>query len=66
MRRTCRDAGVLAPLPSAVGAVMAAMALRALSGERDEPLWSIDLSEHRARPSSWQRRADCPACGSLS
>lgn len=63
MRRTCRDAGVLAPLPSVVGAVMAAMALRGLAGEGDEPLWSLDLKAGGARSSRWQRRGNCEACG---
>lgn len=63
MRRTCRDAGVLSTLPAMVGAVMAAMALRALAGEREEPMFSLDLLSQRARSSKWRRRSDCPACG---
>ncbi|MCC6808618.1 MAG: ThiF family adenylyltransferase [Deltaproteobacteria bacterium] len=63
MRKTCRDAGVLAPLPSIVGSVMAAMAARTLAGEAPEAMWSIDLGLSQARPSRWQRRDDCPACG---
>ncbi len=59
MRRTCRDAGVLGPLTSVVGAVMAAMAMRSLAGEKSEPLWSVDLVDQRARVSQWQRRDDC-------
>lgn len=62
MRRTCRDAGVLAPLPAVVGSVMAAKAQRALAGEHEPSLWSVDLVTGSARVSTWPRRPGCSGC----
>ena len=66
MRRTCRDAGVLAPLTSVVGAVMAAMAMRSLAGEKAEPMWSVDLIDQHARVSQWQQRESCGVSHALT
>jgi molybdopterin/thiamine biosynthesis adenylyltransferase len=66
MRKSCRDAGVLGPLTSVVGAVMAAMAMRSLAAEKAEPMWSIDLLDQRARVSQWQRRDNCGVTHALT
>lgn len=64
---TCETAGVLGPVTAAIGALVAADALKILSGHTDRvnarlttiDLWSGDLFQSTAPG----RNPDCPACG---
>lgn len=58
MRRTCADAGVIAPGPTVVGASMAAAALRLLDGAYDG-FWSFALREGRSRAVGFSRAPHC-------
>ncbi|MFD0980215.1 HesA/MoeB/ThiF family protein [Tropicimonas aquimaris] len=63
---TCAEAGVLGPLPGVVGAMMAAEAVKLLSGA-GEPLRGrmliYDALYGETRQISLKPRADCPVCG---
>jgi molybdopterin/thiamine biosynthesis adenylyltransferase len=60
------EAGVLGALAGFAGALMAAEAVRLLSGERGAyvgRLLSFEARSARGRLVMLRRRADCPACG---
>jgi len=63
---TCAEAGVLGPLPGIIGTIMAAEAVKVITGAGD-PLrgrlliWDALYAE--ARIITLERRADCPVCG---
>ncbi len=61
MQRTCRDAGVLSPLPALVAAVMVDYAQKALGGQASK-LWSYDFAAGRARSIDWPANPRCPVC----
>ncbi len=64
---SCAEAGVFAPLPGVVGAMMAAEALKVLTGAgtplRGEMLIH-DALHGETRKIKLSRRPDCPVCGS--
>lgn len=65
---TCADAGVLGPLAGFAGSLMAAEAVRLLSGERGTYAGRLMVYESRnarARTVVVRRREGCPACGGL-
>tara|TARA_Y100001933_G_scaffold243351_1_gene271914 strand:- start:535 stop:1602 length:1068 start_codon:yes stop_codon:yes gene_type:complete len=63
---TCAEAGVLGPLPGVVGAMMAAEAIKVITGAghalRGEML-IYDALYGESRKIALHRRADCPVCG---
>jgi molybdopterin/thiamine biosynthesis adenylyltransferase len=63
---SCAEAGVLGPLPGVVGAMMAAEAIKLITGTgtplRGEML-IYDALYGESRKISLSRRADCPICG---
>ena len=63
---SCAEAGVFAPLPGVVGAMMAAEAIKILTGAgtplRGEMLIH-DALHGETRKIALSRRADCPVCG---
>ena len=61
MRRSCRDVGVLAPLPTLVAAVMVEWARR-LWNNQTTSLWSLNFSAGSARSVTWQRDSLCAVC----
>lgn len=62
---TCATAGVYGPLTSAVGAMMAADALRLLRGDRSTAgvIARYDGWNQTFRATPFRRRRDCPLCG---
>lgn len=61
MRTSCRDAGVLGPLPAVVAEVMAAHVAAAMA-LAPLPLWSLDFPAAQARSVTWQRDPLCMVC----
>ena len=63
---SCAEAGVLSPLPGVVGSMMAAEAVKVITGAgvplRGEML-IYDTLYGESRKISLSRRADCPVCG---
>ena len=63
---SCAEAGVMGPLPGVVGAMMAAEAVKLITGAgsplRGEML-IYDALWSETRKISLKRRADCAACG---
>lgn len=60
----CDSAGVMGPVVGIVGALMAELALRVLSGRPAHgQLWSLDGKRETLRQVSVAARADCPLCG---
>lgn len=60
MRRTCAEAGVLAPAPTMVGALMAHAAEQLMRGDPGA-FWSLSLKVGRSRELRFQRAAHCQA-----
>ena len=62
---TCATHGILGPVPKALGALQASLAIRLLAtGEIPlGRLYQFDLWEMEFRVLSVSRRGDCPACG---
>ena len=60
----CDGAGVMGPVVGLVGALMAELALRALSGRGARPeLWTLDGKTDTLREVPVAARASCPLCG---
>ena len=61
----CAGNGVLAPLPGAVGALMAAEALKYLAGLPTQPgrMLIFDGLAGEWRSVNIEKRADCESCG---
>ena len=59
MRRTCAEAGVLAPGPAMVGAVMAHAVGRLLGEPAFDAFWSFSLRAGRSRMLSFDRALHC-------
>jgi molybdopterin/thiamine biosynthesis adenylyltransferase len=63
---SCAEAGVLGPLPGVVGAMMAAEAIKSLTGAGDTlsgRMMIYDALYAETRTITLKRRADCPDCG---
>ena len=63
---TCAEAGVAAPLPGVIGAMMAVEAVKHLTGAGETlagRLMIFDALFADARVIGVQRRADCACCG---
>jgi molybdopterin/thiamine biosynthesis adenylyltransferase len=64
---SCDNAGVMGPLVGIVGALMAELALRALSGRPAfGELWSLDGKTEALRKVPVTARAACPLCGAAA
>ena len=60
----CDGAGVMGPVVGIIGALMAELALRALSGRGARPeLWTLDGKADTLREVPVAARASCPLCG---
>jgi molybdopterin/thiamine biosynthesis adenylyltransferase len=63
----CDSAGVMGPVVGIVGALMAELALRVLSGRAPyAQLWTLEGKTDKLRQVPVHARADCPLCGSCS
>jgi molybdopterin/thiamine biosynthesis adenylyltransferase len=65
---TCAEAGVAAPLPGVIGAMMAGEALKLLTGAGQPLLGEMfiyDALYGETRKIRLKKRADCPVCGAL-
>jgi len=61
----CNGAGVMGPVVGIVGALMAELALRSLSGRLPQAqLWTLDGKADTLRQVAVHPRPDCPLCGS--
>ena len=63
---TCAEAGVLAPLPGVVGAMMAVEAVKRLTGAGETlagRMLIYDALHAETRTITLKRRPDCPVCG---
>ncbi|MFH1610093.1 MAG: ThiF family adenylyltransferase, partial [Candidatus Bipolaricaulota bacterium] len=63
---TCAQAGILGPVPAALGALQATTAIQVLAGSADlQPgrLFHLDLWTRRAETTQVERAAGCPCCG---
>jgi bacteriocin biosynthesis cyclodehydratase domain-containing protein len=66
---TCAEAGVAAPLPGVLGAMMALEAVKHLTGAGEtlrSRLMLFDGLYGENRTVALQRRPDCPVCGSAA
>lgn len=66
---TCAEAGVAAPLPGVIGAMMALEAVKHITGAGETlrgRLMIHDALYAETRVIAVHRRADCPVCGSMS
>jgi molybdopterin/thiamine biosynthesis adenylyltransferase len=63
----CDSAGVMGPVVGIVGAIMAELALRVLSGRAPyAQLWTLDGKTDKLRQIPVHARRDCPLCGSAA
>ncbi len=63
----CDSAGVMGPVVGIVGAMMAELGLRLLSGRSaDAELWSLDGKTDKLRQVPVRARSDCALCGPLA
>lgn len=63
---TCAEAGILGPVPAALAALQAVMAIQVLIGSTDlvpGRLLRLDLWAGQAETTRVERAADCPCCG---
>ena len=66
---TCAEAGVAAPLPGVIGAMMAAEAVKLITGAGMPLVGRLmihDALEAEARVIRTRRRPDCPVCGQVA
>jgi len=65
---SCAEAGVIAPLPGVVGAMMAVEAVKVISGAGEAlrgQMMIYDALYGETRKFALKRRADCPVCGGV-
>ncbi|MAY88013.1 MAG: molybdopterin biosynthesis protein [Pseudooceanicola sp.] len=66
---SCAEAGVLGPLPGILGAMMAAEAIKVVTGAGTPLLGAMAIHDAlygESRRISLKRRADCPICGTAT